>query len=131
MPDALPQKPHTVICYGIRNCDTMKKALAWLDEHGVAYHFHDYKKSGIDSGRLHAWCSAIGWKTLVNSRGTTWRKLPPERQDISTQSAAVKLMQEFPSLIRRPVLETDSGQLLVGFDADLYASLATAAGACE
>ena len=128
MSDALPQKPHAVICYGIKNCDTMKKALAWLDAHGVAYHFHDYKKAGIDSGRLHAWCGAIGWKTLINTRGTTWRKLPPERQEISTQSAAVQLMKEFPSLIRRPVLETTHGQLLVGFDPDLYASLVTPAG---
>ncbi len=131
MHDALSQPPHVAILYGIKNCDTMKKAFAWLDQHGVAYRFHDYKHSGIDSGRLHAWSAAIGWKTLLNTRGTTWRKLPPERQEISTQSAAVKLMQEFPSLIRRPVLETASGQLLVGFDADLYASLATAAGASE
>ena len=66
--------------YGIKNCDTMKKAFAWLDEHGVAYTFHDYKKSGIDSARLHAWSKAIGWKTLINTRGTTWRKLTPEQQ---------------------------------------------------
>ena len=120
-----------VTCYGIRNCDTMKKALAWLDEHGVSYHFHDYKKSGIDSGRLHAWSKAIGWKTLINTRGTTWRKLTPEQQAIDTQSAAVQLMQANPSLIRRPVLETAGGQLLVGFDPALYASLVTPAGASE
>jgi Spx/MgsR family transcriptional regulator len=97
----------------------------------VAYSFHDYKKSGIDSARLHAWSKAIGWKTLINTRGTTWRKLTPEQQAFDTQSAAVQLMQEHPSLIRRPVLETASGQLLVGFDPALYASLATPAGATE
>lgn len=117
--------------YGIKNCDTMKKAFAWLDQHGVAYTFHDYKKSGIDSARLHAWSKAIGWKTLINTRGTTWRKLPPERQEFSTQSAAVYLMVEFPSLIRRPVVETDSGQLLVGFDPTLYASVPFSAGKSE
>ena len=117
--------------YGIKNCDTMKKAFAWLDAHAVTYTFHDYKKSGIDSARLHAWSKAIGWKSLINTRGTTWRKLPVERQAIDTQSAAVQLMQEHPSLIRRPVLETASGQLLVGFDPALYASLATPAGATE
>ena len=121
----------SVDVYGIKNCNTMKKAFAWLDEHGVAYSFHDYKKSGIDSARLHAWSKAIGWKTLINTRGTTWRKLTPEQQAFDTQSAAVQLMQEHPSLIRRPVLETASGQLLVGFDPALYASLATPAGATE
>jgi len=117
--------------YGIKNCDTMKKAFAWLDEHGVAYTFHDYNKSGIDSARLHAWSKAIGWKSLINTRGTTWRKLPAERQAIDTQSAAVQLMQEFPSLIRRPVIETDSGQLLVGLDTALYTSFLSPAGTTE
>jgi arsenate reductase (glutaredoxin) len=114
--------------YGIKNCDTMKKALQWLDGRGVSYTFHDYKKQGIDSARLHAWSKAVGWKTLINTKGTTWRKLPPERQEFDTQSAAVQLMQEFPSLIRRPVLETATGQLLVGFDANLYASFYPQAG---
>ena len=123
MQDASADTPHAVTCYGIKNCDTMKKAFAWLDQQGVAYSFHDYKKSGIDAARLHAWSEAVGWKTLVNTRGTTWRKLPPERQAIDTAAAAVQLMQEFPSLIRRPVLETTRGQLLVGFDPALYASL--------
>ena len=117
--------------YGIKNCDTMKKAFAWLDEHGVVYTFHDYKKSGIDSARLHAWSKAIGWKSLVNTRGTTWRKLSAEQQAIETQSAAVQLMQEFPSLIRRPVIETDSGQLLVGLDTTLYTSFLTTTGTPE
>ena len=117
--------------YGIKNCDTMKKAFAWLDGAGVAYDFHDYKKSGIDPATLTRWCAQLGWEALVNKRGTTWRKLTPKQQAIDTQSAAVQLMQEFPSLIRRPVLETAGGQLLVGFDPALYASLATPAGAPE
>ncbi|MCB1888048.1 MAG: ArsC family reductase [Rhodocyclaceae bacterium] len=101
--------------YGIRNCDTMKKAFAWLDEHGVDYEFHDYKKLGIDSARLHAWCKVLGWRTLVNTRGTTWRRLSDEQKAIETQSAAVQLMKDHTSLICRPVVETDSGHLLVGF----------------
>jgi len=120
---------HTI--YGIKNCDTMKKAFAWLDQQGVTYSFHNYKKSGIDAARLHAWNEAVGWKTLVNTRGTTWRKLPSERQAIDTPDAAVQLMQEFPSLIRRPVLETAGGQLLVGFDPTLYASFHASTGASE
>lgn len=108
--------------YGIKNCDTMKKAFAWCDEHGVAYEFHDYKKAGVPRDRLVAWCRAVGWKTLVNAKGPTFRKLSPEQQDIQTQSKAVALMVEFPSLIKRPVLETEAGQLLVGFDPAMFAS---------
>ena len=119
------------IVHGIKNCDTMKKTFAWFDGAGVACDFHDYKKSGIDAATLTRWCAQLGWEALVNKRGTTWRKLTPEQQAFDTQSAAVQLMQEHPSLIRRPVLETASGQLLVGFDPALYASLATPAGATE
>lgn len=108
--------------YGIKNCDTMKKAFAWCDEHGVSYDFHDYKKSGVNRSRLVAWCKAVGWKTLVNTRGTTWRKLSPAQQAIGTQGEAVALMLEYPNLIKRPVVETTKGQLLVGFDPALFAS---------
>jgi len=108
--------------YGIKNCDSMKKAFAWCEEHGVACEFHDYKKLGVPRDRLVLWCRAIGWKTLVNTKGTTYRKLTPEQQDIQTQSKAVALMLEFPSLIKRPVVETDSGQLLVGFDPVTFGS---------
>ncbi len=111
-----------ITIYGIKNCDTMKKAFAWCDGHGVAYDFHDYKKSGVDRARLVAWCKAVGWKTLVNTKGTTWRKLSPELQAIGTQGAAVALMLEYPSLIKRPVMETAKGQLLIGFDPALFAS---------
>lgn len=108
--------------YGIRNCDTMKKAFAWCEAHGVEVAFHDYKKEGVPRERLVAWCRTLGWKTLVNAKGTTFRKLTPEQQDIRTQGKAVALMTEFPSLIRRPVTETAGGQLLVGFDPALFAS---------
>ncbi len=108
--------------YGIRNCDTMKKAFAWLDERGIAYEFHDYKKLGVPRERLVAWCQAAGWKTLLNTRGPTFRKLPPEEQDITTQSKAVAVMLAHPSCIRRPVVETEGGQLLVGFDPAQFSS---------
>lgn len=108
--------------YGIRNCVTMKKALAWCDAHDVAYDFYDYKKSGVERARLVAWCKAADWKMLLNKRGTTWRKLSPEQQAITTQSEAVALMLEYPSLIKRPVIETNAGQLLIGFDPMLFAS---------
>lgn len=111
-----------VVLYGIKNCDTMKKAFAWCDEHGVAYEFHDYKKLGVPRDRLVAWCRAAGWKTLLNTRGPTFRKLPAERQQIDTQSAAVALMVEFSSAIKRPVVETETGQLLVGFDPAMFGS---------
>jgi arsenate reductase len=110
-----------VTIYGIQNCTTMKKAFAWCDEHGVAFDFHDYRKQGVDPAKLKAWCSHIGWKTLVNTRGTTWRKLPPERQSIAGQDEAIALMLEYPSVIKRPVVETGA-QLLVGFDPQIFAS---------
>jgi len=108
--------------FGIKNCDTMKKAFVWCDERGVAYTFHDYKKRGVPRDQLVAWCKAVGWKTLVNTRGPTYRKLTPEQQDIQTQSKAVALMVEFPSLIKRPVVVTNGGQLLVGFDQAMFGS---------
>jgi arsenate reductase (glutaredoxin) len=111
-----------ITLYGIRNCDTMKKAFAWCEARGIAYTFHDYKKEGVPRDRLVTWCRVLGWRTLVNTRGPTFRKLPAERQEISTQSQAVALMLEFPSLIRRPVVETESGQLLVGFDPAMFSS---------
>ncbi len=102
--------------YGIKNCDTMKKALAWFDGAGVAYTFHDYKKSGIDAATLARWCEQVGWEALVNKRGTTWRKLMPAQQAIADTAAAIALMQAQPSLIRRPVVESADGALVVGLD---------------
>jgi arsenate reductase len=109
-----------VTIYGIKNCDTMKKAFAWLDAHGVAYTFHDYKKAGVPAARLAAWMQEAGWEKLVNSRGPTWRKIPDDRKAGLDAAGALTLLQEFPSAIRRPVVEAD-GALLVGFDADAFA----------
>lgn len=108
--------------YGIKNCDSMKKAFAWCEEHGIEYEFHDYKKQGVPRDRLVLWCRTLGWKTLLNTKGPTWRKLTPEEQDISTQSKAVATMMEHASVIRRPVVETAEGQLLVGFDPTMFES---------
>lgn len=101
--------------YGIKNCDTMKKAFAWLDDHHLAYAFHDYKKSGIDAETLARWEKALGWETLLNRRGTTWRKLDTATQASIGQEQALRLMQEQPSLVRRPILDTGA-DLLCGFD---------------
>ncbi|MPT21646.1 MAG: ArsC family reductase [Starkeya sp.] len=109
----------SVTIYGIKNCDTMKKARAWLDGHGVAYVFHDYKAAGIDAARLQNWADKVGWEALLNRAGTTFRNLPDaEKVDID-EAKAVALMQAQPSLIKRPVLEAE-GTLLVGFKPELY-----------
>ena len=112
------------IVHGIKNCDTMKKTFAWFDGAGVAYHFHDYKKSGIDAATLTRWCEQLGWEALVNKRGTTWRKLTPEQQAIPDTAAAIALMQAQPSLIRRPVVEFAGGELVVGLDPAAFERLA-------
>lgn len=108
--------------YGIKNCDTMKKAFAWCEAHGVTFEFHDYKKQGVPRDKLAAWCQAIGWKSLMNTKGPTFRKLPPDRQALAGEDDAIALMMEFSSVIKRPVVETSSGQLLVGFDPALFES---------
>lgn len=103
-----------VTLYGIRNCDTMKKAWTWLDQHGVAYTFHDYKKEGVSRAKLEEWTSRAGWEKLLNRAGTTFRKLPEADRANVDEAKAIALMQAQPSMIKRPVLETD-GKLLVGF----------------
>ncbi len=108
--------------YGIKNCDTMKKARAWLEEHGVDYAFHDYKASGIDREHLQAWIKAVGWETVLNRAGTTFRKLPEADRENLTEAKAIKLMLEQPSMIKRPVLETGKGAPLVGFKPEIYAA---------
>jgi arsenate reductase len=108
--------------YGIKNCDTMKKARAWLDKAGHAYIFHDYKAAGIDRGRLEGWVKKVGWETLLNRSGTTFRKLPDAAKDGLTEMKALALMLEQPSMIRRPVLEAAGGKLLVGFKPEQYKS---------
>lgn len=105
--------------YGIKNCDTMKKAFAWLDVHGVRYDFHDYKAAGIDLPRLETWTKQVGWEALLNTRGTTWRKLSPSQQANLDEAKALRLMSENPSLIKRPVLENGNA-LVVGFMPERY-----------
>jgi arsenate reductase (glutaredoxin) len=107
--------------YGIKNCDTMKKAFAWLNDQGIAYEFHDYKKSGISAEKLHAWEKALGWEALLNRRGTTWRKLDEATQAGINREKALQLMQEQTSLIKRPVLEYEK-VTLCGFEAEAWAA---------
>lgn len=109
------------ILYGIKNCDTMKKARAWLEQHGVAYEFHDYKVAGIDRARLERWSSQVGWEVLLNRAGTTFRKLPDSDRQGLNAGKAIALMLRQPSMIKRPVLEFD-GRLLIGFKPDSYAT---------
>lgn len=111
-----------ITVYGIKNCDTMKKAFAWLDEAGVDWQLHDYKKAGLEKPKLMSWVKVLGWKTLLNTQGTTWRKLSEEDRADLTQGKAVALMLAHTSLIKRPVIECASGQLLVGFDPNVYKS---------
>lgn len=109
-----------ITIYGIKNCDTMKKARAWLDTHSVTYAFHDYKTSGIDRARLQQWCAQVGWEALLNRAGTTFRNLPDDQKVALDERKAIALMLAQPSMIKRPVLERGTG-LLVGFKPDEYA----------
>ncbi len=112
----------TITIYGIKNCDTMKKARSWLDSNGVEYAFHDYKSAGIDRERLERWCKVLGWETLLNRAGTTFRKLPEEAKQELDADKAIALMLEQPSIIKRPVLDLGGGKLLVGFKPDAYSA---------
>ena len=107
----------TMILYGISNCDTVKKARRWLDEHGVAYRFHDVRKDGLDAARLQGWIDALGWERLLNKAGTTFRKLPDAQKEGLDAAAAKALMLEQPAMIRRPVVDA-AGVFSVGFSAD-------------
>jgi arsenate reductase len=105
--------------YGIKNCDTMKKARAWLDGHRVVYGFHDYKTEGVSKDKLKGWADKVGWETLLNRAGTTFRKLPEADKEGLNARKALALMLAQPSMIKRPVLEA-GGKLLVGFKPDVY-----------
>ena len=109
-----------VTIYGIKNCDTMKKARAWLDKHGVDYSFHDYKTVGIERERLERWCKKVGWECLLNRAGTTFRKLPDKAKVGLNAEKALVLMLAQPSVIKRPVLDFGSGKLLIGFAPEQY-----------
>lgn len=95
-----------ITVYGIKNCDTMKKAFAWLNEHNIAYRFHDYKKDGITAERVKAWVKELGWENLVNKRGTTWRGLADNVKNSLEEASAITLMCEKPSVIKRPLVDT-------------------------
>ncbi len=110
----------TIRIYGIKNCDTMKKARAWLDKQGVDYAFHDYKTAGIDRERLERWCKKVGWEALLNRAGMTFRKLPDKDKQGIDAKKAITLMLDQPSMIKRPVLDLGRDRLLVGFKPDLY-----------
>ncbi|MEQ1510989.1 MAG: ArsC family reductase [Sphingopyxis sp.] len=110
----------TITLYGIANCDTVKKARAWLDARGVAFTFHDYKKAGIDAGTLSRWAGEVGWEVLLNRAGTTFTKLPDADKADLDAAKAIALMIAQPSMIKRPVV-TGAGALLVGFKPDVYA----------
>ena len=106
--------------FGIKNCDTMKKAFTWLASHGVEYEFHDYRQAGVTRTQLLRWCRAAGWETVLNRAGTTFRKLPEaDRQDLN-QEKAIVLMAANPSMIKRPVIERD-GHIEIGFKPERYA----------
>jgi arsenate reductase (glutaredoxin) len=109
-----------ITIYGIKNCDTMKTARAWLDKHGVAYAFHDYKTEGISRERLDRWEKKVGWETLLNRAGMTFRKLPDKDKNGISADKALRLMLAQPSMIKRPVLELPGGKLVVGFSPEIY-----------
>lgn len=108
-----------VTLYGIKSCDTMRKARAWLEEHGITYQFHDYKTQGLDAARLQKWSAQVGWEKLLNKAGTTFKKLPEAEKTDLTAERAYALMVAQPSMVKRPVLETQSG-IEVGFKPELY-----------
>ena len=112
----------TVILYGISNCDTIKKAKAWLNNRGIEYRFHDYRKQGLDAGLLKLWVQELGWETLINRRGTTWRQLSPEIRDSLDADSAINIMLDNPTIIKRPLLIKDN-KSFPGFSDEQYSSL--------
>jgi Spx/MgsR family transcriptional regulator len=110
-----------ITVYGIPNCDTVKKARAWLTTQGVAHEFHDFKKQGVPADQLDPWIQAVGWEVLVNRKGTTWRKLAPEAQaQVQDAVSAKQLMTNEPSVIKRPVVAWAQDRVTVGFDSALW-----------
>ena len=110
----------TIRVFGIKNCDTMKKAMTWLSENGLDYEFIDYKKAGVAEANLPDWATRAGWEVLLNRRGLMWKKLTDEERSAVDAAKALKLMAQYPALIKRPVLDTGK-ELLVGFAAEIYA----------
>ncbi|RMR94540.1 ArsC protein [Pseudomonas coronafaciens pv. garcae] len=118
---AAPPKTMTYTLYGIKACDTMKKARTWLDEHAVSHEFHDYKTQGIDREHLTQWCNEHGWQVVLNRAGTTFRKLDDGQKADLDQTKAIELMLAQPSMIKRPALDLGN-KTLIGFKPDLYAA---------
>lgn len=111
-----------ITIYGIKNCDTMKKARQWLDTNGISYSFHDYKAEGIDRPHLDRWVKELGWETVLNRAGTTFRKLEEADKSDLDAAKAIALMQAQPSMIKRPILDLSDGRLLAGFKPETYAA---------
>lgn len=109
-----------ITMFGIKNCDTIKKARKWLESESIEYQFHDYKKEGLSPELLNAWVQNLGWEALINKRGTTWRKLPEETKESIDQASAIEVMLANTSIIKRPLLVDDAGNKLLGFKADEY-----------
>ena len=108
--------------YGIKNCDTIKKARKWLKDNGIEYEFHDYKKQGVPEKKLRAWVKQVSWETLLNKRGTTWRKLDDTTKESVNQKSAIQIMLDNPSIIKRPVLDAN-GKIVIGFSEQDYKTL--------
>ncbi len=109
-----------ITMFGIKNCDTIKKARKWLEAEGIEYQFHDYKKDGLSPDVLNNWVNDLGWEALVNKRGTTWRKLPDDVKESIDQASAIEIMLENTSIIKRPLLIDGADNKLLGFKADDY-----------
>ncbi len=112
----------TTLC-GIKNCDSVKKARKWLQQHNIDYRFYDFRSEGVTQEKLRQWSKTVGWETLLNRRGTSWRQLPEEVRDGVGEASALALMLENPTLIKRPVLELDNGAVHIGFKAEHYSAL--------
>jgi len=112
-----------ITVYGIPNCDTMKRARAWLDEQGQSYQFHDYKRAGVPPAALQRWLAELGWEKVLNRAGTTWRKLDEaSKAAVVDAASAATLMQAQPSVIKRPIVEWNDGRLTVGFSPETFSS---------
>ncbi|TXH77210.1 MAG: ArsC family reductase [Thiothrix sp.] len=111
-----------IILYGINNCDTVRKARQWLDERAIAYEFHDFRKDGLNPVQLRAWMDELGWDKLINRRGTTWRNLPETTRNAMDETLALAVMEDQPSIIKRPLLDLGTRRVL-GFDAEQWKTL--------
>lgn len=109
--------------YGIKNCDTVKKARKWLESHGVDYRFHDFRQDGIDSTLIQGWLQSLDWETLVNKRSTTWKQLDDSTKNTLSENTVIEVLKQHPTLIKRPVVRTDNDQIEVGFKEATYSKL--------